>query len=82
MAHVYIDDTPAGPKWCVAAKKKLGNAVKRNRAKRLLREYIHYLREKIDKKKIFIVAKEKMLNITFDELKKSLDKSIGNEFNE
>lgn len=82
MAYVYVDDISEGLKWCIAAKRKLGNAVERNRSKRLLREYIYYAKDKIDKKRMFILARNEMLNIGLAELKMVLDATIKDEFNE
>jgi len=56
-------------------KKKLGNAVKRNKNKRRLKNIINYIEKKIDIKfnySFLVIAKLSMLNNEYNEIKETL----------
>ena len=65
------------PRFGIAVSKKLGNAVTRNRAKRVVRELIH------DNKKLFknnkdyiIIIKKGLLDLSYKELTDELIKTL------
>jgi ribonuclease P protein component len=62
----------------VASKKRVGNAVRRNRAKRLMREGFIGLRERFKEKGLWIVfiASQDMRKTSFHELKKDMESSL------
>ncbi|MFX3622545.1 MAG: ribonuclease P protein component [Ectobacillus sp.] len=57
----------------LSVSKKIGNAVTRNRIKRMIRQVFTELKESIDSDKDFvIIARKPCVEMTYDELKKSL----------
>ncbi|MCR6570818.1 ribonuclease P protein component [Campylobacter insulaenigrae] len=67
-------------KFAVVASKKVGKAVERNRAKRLLRSAFFQLRNQVENGKYILVAKTGIIEIPFLKLEKNLKwgfKKIG-----
>ena len=61
------------------AKRKLGNAVKRNKIKRRLKNIINYIEKKIDMKfnySYLVIAKPTMLNNDYANIKETLFQTI------
>ncbi len=61
------------------AKRKLGNAVKRNKIKRRLKNIINYIEKKIDMKfnySYLVIAKPTMLNNEYKNIKETLFQSL------
>ena len=64
-------------KFAVISSKKTGNAVKRNRNKRILRELLRLNQSKINKKyDIVLIAKNKMNDSTYNTIQDSFFKLI------
>lgn len=73
----YIKNNLGYSRFGISASKKLGNAVKRNRVKRLIREVIR-LRDDVKgmKMDIVIVARDGMLGINFKEANEAFSSVI------
>ena len=64
-------------KMAVIASKKVGKAVQRNRAKRLLRAVFALTQSRLKSGKYIFVAKSELLNSPFVRLKKNLEWGLG-----
>ena len=67
-------------KFSAVASKKIGNAVVRNRAKRLLRAAFYNQQSSIDSGIFILIAKKQMNDMSFSELERNLKwafKKIG-----
>lgn len=60
----------------MSVSKKIGNAVVRNRQKRLIKQAISELKNEIPPYDIFVVAKIGCLNLTYNEVKENIYKLL------
>lgn len=70
----YLEDKEE--KMAVVASKKVGKAVQRNRAKRLLREIFYHLEDELKSGQYIFVAKSELLELPFSQLEKTLKWSL------
>ena len=56
----------------MSVSKKLGNAVVRNRQKRLIKQVFIEKKNEIQAYDIFVIAKNNSINLTYDEVKKEI----------
>ena len=70
----YLEDTEK--KMAVVASKKVGKAVKRNRAKRILRALFFRFKDEIKEGKYILIAKSELTEISFFNLEKRLKRGF------
>lgn len=70
----YLENTEK--KMAVVASKKVGKAVKRNRAKRILRALFFRFKDKVKNGKYIFVAKNELTEISFFDLEKNLKRGF------
>lgn len=71
------DNEQAYPRFGIAVSKKLGNAVTRNRAKRVMRELIHNNKKLFQNNKDYIIIiKKGLINEDFTNLNEELIKTL------
>lgn len=82
-AIIFISENPyKTPRVGFVASKKTGNAVKRNRIKRLFREFVKNNIEKFKKNSDYIfvgkaILKDNIVNLTYKDFEKDLSKGIS-----
>jgi len=70
-AVIYVLSGP--PKFGFIASKKIGNSVQRNRAKRLMREFIRLNLDNFEQdKQIILIARSRIRGVSYFEVEKSL----------
>ena len=74
---VYYIYNKEETKIAIVAGKKCGNAVQRNYEKRIMREIVRPYISNLKRIHAVIVAKEKVLNISFTKKKETLEKILG-----
>ena len=73
----YNLSSNANTRVAISVSKKLGNAVIRNKEKRIIREIIRGKFDTINNLDILIVEKNKALNLSFEEKKMEINKLIN-----
>ncbi len=73
---IYYSKRDDGIKIAISAGKKIGNAVERNYAKRVVREILRPYLDKLPSYSLVIVVKELSKSISFEEKKNSLEKTL------
>lgn len=73
VAIIFFDEGKTQSKLAVIASKKVGKAVARNRAKRLLRAVFSGAQSKLKRGKYIFVAKAEILNTPFARVQKNLE---------
>ncbi|HLB59488.1 MAG TPA: ribonuclease P protein component [Bdellovibrionota bacterium] len=76
---IYLKEGNRG--WGIIASKKVGSAVSRNRAKRLLREYMRTNVSKFYGKEVLLIARRDLIDRTLGELSQSLEQMVQGEIN-
>ncbi|MCY8974664.1 ribonuclease P protein component [Bacillus atrophaeus] len=71
---LYVLDQPEAGEFRagLSVSKKIGNAVVRNRVKRLIRQVLQDEKDKLKQKDYIIIARKPASQLTFEETKKSL----------
>ena len=74
---IILLPTPAGrPRLGLAVTKRLGKAVKRNRVKRLLREFFRRHREKLPPEDLIIMAKKGAADLDYHQVQEELSRVL------